>query len=201
MAGGETIGFNNSIFLAEREHADRNFALAYQLKEYGCFPEGTNIKDCLDLWYQCCSMEVILRTMINITSSSVLRSPVRQCQWLVQLWPMEEQLQSPETVFSNRKLCGTSCLCFILAASMNHPDILLSNSGSQARLVSLAPWWWFFLMCWVFVSGLLLLIDMETHARDNTSWRQWKRLSHFMIMKVTNHYDNYLHQWPIRRQY
>ena len=23
MAGGETIGFNNSVFLAEREHADR----------------------------------------------------------------------------------------------------------------------------------------------------------------------------------
>ena len=80
MAGGETIGFNNSIFLAEREHADRNFALAYQLKEYGCFPEGTNIKDCLDLWYQCCSMEVILRTRMNIMSSSKLRSPVRQSQ-------------------------------------------------------------------------------------------------------------------------
>ena len=32
MAGGGTIGFNNSVFLAEREHADRNFALSYQLK-------------------------------------------------------------------------------------------------------------------------------------------------------------------------
>ena len=73
MAGGGSIGFNNSVFLAEREQADRNFALSYQLKaiftystllmqfsqmqEHGCFPEGTNIKDCLDLWYQCCSME------------------------------------------------------------------------------------------------------------------------------------------------
>ena len=26
------MGFNNSVFLAEREHADRNFALAYYLK-------------------------------------------------------------------------------------------------------------------------------------------------------------------------
>jgi len=58
MAGGETIRFNNSVFLAMREQSDRNFALAYQLKEHHCFPEGTNIKDCLDLWYQCCSMEV-----------------------------------------------------------------------------------------------------------------------------------------------
>ena len=39
MSGGEPIFFNNSVFLAEREHADRNFAIAYQLKENGCFPE------------------------------------------------------------------------------------------------------------------------------------------------------------------
>ena len=32
MAGRETIRFNNSVFLAMREHSDRNFALAYQLK-------------------------------------------------------------------------------------------------------------------------------------------------------------------------
>ena len=66
MSGGEPIGFNNSVFLAEREHADRNFALSYQLKEHGCFPEGTNIKDCLDLWYQCCSMEVSCETVAVI---------------------------------------------------------------------------------------------------------------------------------------
>ena len=69
MAGGESIGFNNSVFLAEREHADRNFALSYQLKEFGCFPEGTNIKDCLDLWYQCCSMEVTCETVSVIAST------------------------------------------------------------------------------------------------------------------------------------
>ena len=58
MAGGETVGFNNSVFLAEREVADRNYALAYYMKENKCFPKGSNIKDCLDFWYQCCSMEV-----------------------------------------------------------------------------------------------------------------------------------------------
>ena len=58
LAGGETVGFNNSVFLAEREVADRNYALAYYMKENKCFPKGSNIKDCLDFWYQCCSMEV-----------------------------------------------------------------------------------------------------------------------------------------------
>ena len=69
MAGGQQIGFNNSVFLAEREHADRNYALSYQLKEYSCFPGGTNIKDCLDLWYQCCSMEVTAETVAVIAST------------------------------------------------------------------------------------------------------------------------------------
>ena len=52
MAGGEKVGFNNSVFLAEREVADRNYALAYYMKENKCFPKGINIKDCMDFWYQ-----------------------------------------------------------------------------------------------------------------------------------------------------
>jgi len=69
MAGGGNIGFNNSVFLAEREQADRNFAISYQLKEHGCFPENTNIHDCLDLWYQCCSMEVTCETVAVIAGT------------------------------------------------------------------------------------------------------------------------------------
>ncbi len=49
---GEFVGFNNSLFLAEREVADRNYALAYYMKKNKCFPKGANIKDCLDIWYQ-----------------------------------------------------------------------------------------------------------------------------------------------------
>ena len=39
MAGGLNVGFQNSVFLSERETADRNYALAYFLREQGCFPE------------------------------------------------------------------------------------------------------------------------------------------------------------------
>ena len=52
LSGGEFVGFNNSVFLAEKEVADRNYALAYYMKENKCFPKGTNIKQCLDFWYQ-----------------------------------------------------------------------------------------------------------------------------------------------------
>merc|ERR1719336_3416276 len=38
MAGYETVGFQNSTFLSERNTADRNQALAYFMREYNCFP-------------------------------------------------------------------------------------------------------------------------------------------------------------------
>ncbi|CAB4064050.1 glsA [Lepeophtheirus salmonis] len=66
MGGGEYIGFNNSVFLAEREISDRNYALAYYMKEHKCFPKGFNLKDCLDFWFQCCSMEANCETMAVI---------------------------------------------------------------------------------------------------------------------------------------
>ena len=55
MAGGEYLGFNNSIFLSERDTADRNFALAYFLRENNCFPPPSpdiNIPDILDFYFQ-----------------------------------------------------------------------------------------------------------------------------------------------------
>ena len=55
MAGGEYLGFNNSIFLSERDTADRNFALAYFLRENDCFPPPSpdiNIPDILDFYFQ-----------------------------------------------------------------------------------------------------------------------------------------------------
>jgi glutaminase len=52
MSGNEYLSFNNSVFLAEREVSDRNYAMSYYMKENKCFPKGSNIKDVLDFWYQ-----------------------------------------------------------------------------------------------------------------------------------------------------
>lgn len=57
LAGGEDIGFNNAIFLSEREAADRNYALGFFMKEHKCYPDRSNFKDCMDFYFQCCSME------------------------------------------------------------------------------------------------------------------------------------------------
>ena len=57
------IGFNNSVYLSEKNTADRNFALAYFMKETNSkkkkgFPEGIDINETLELYFQCCSIEV-----------------------------------------------------------------------------------------------------------------------------------------------
>ncbi|VDP12474.1 unnamed protein product [Soboliphyme baturini] len=57
IAGQEYISFSNATFLSERESADRNFALAYYMREHKCFPEKVNIHEVLDLYFQLCSIE------------------------------------------------------------------------------------------------------------------------------------------------
>ena len=69
MAGGEYVSFNNSVFLAEREVSDRNYALSYYMKENKCFPKGSRIKECIDFWYQCCAMEVNCESMAVICAT------------------------------------------------------------------------------------------------------------------------------------
>lgn len=53
----KNVGFNNSVYLSEKESADRNFALAYFMRENGAFPEGTDINKTLEFYFQCCSIE------------------------------------------------------------------------------------------------------------------------------------------------
>ncbi|CAJ0587130.1 unnamed protein product, partial [Mesorhabditis spiculigera] len=64
IAGGEYVGFNNATFLSERATADRNYAIAYFLKENKCFPEGMpSLVETLDFYFQLCSLEVTCETM------------------------------------------------------------------------------------------------------------------------------------------
>lgn len=38
--------------MSEKETADRNYALAYYMREHNCFPERLNFQETLDLYFQ-----------------------------------------------------------------------------------------------------------------------------------------------------
>ncbi|MGF1426452.1 glutaminase A [Kitasatospora sp. LaBMicrA B282] len=58
LSGGRRVGFNNAVYLSERQTADRNFALGYSMRERRAFPAGTDLVQTLEFYFQCCSIEV-----------------------------------------------------------------------------------------------------------------------------------------------
>ena len=70
MAGEhQTVGFDNSIYLSEKETGDRNFALGYFMKEQGAFPENTDLVKTLEFYFQCCSIETTVRGFSGIAAT------------------------------------------------------------------------------------------------------------------------------------
>ncbi|VVE32773.1 glutaminase A [Pandoraea anhela] len=63
LSAGGSVSFNNTVFLSERDTADRNFALAYFLRENGALPKDTDIQATLDFYFQCCSVEMTCDSM------------------------------------------------------------------------------------------------------------------------------------------
>lgn len=58
LAGGREPNFNNSVYQSEKRTADRNFALSYFMRENKAFPEDTNLRETLEFYFQCCSIDV-----------------------------------------------------------------------------------------------------------------------------------------------
>jgi glutaminase len=69
LAGGMRPGFDNSTYLSERRTADRNFALGYFMREKGGFPEGTDLVETLEFYFQCCSLEVTAELMSVVAAT------------------------------------------------------------------------------------------------------------------------------------
>lgn len=69
LAGGAKPGFSNATYLSERQTADRNFALGYFMREQGAFPEGTDLEETLDFYFQCCSLESTAEAMAEVAAT------------------------------------------------------------------------------------------------------------------------------------
>ncbi len=69
LAGNMKVGFDNAVYLSERQTGDRNFALAYFMREKNAFPENTELLDILDFYFQCCSIELTSKSMAVIAAT------------------------------------------------------------------------------------------------------------------------------------
>jgi len=127
MAGGEMVQFNNSFFLSEKTSMDRDFSLAYFMRENKCFPPGADIKKILEFYFQLNSLEmtcesnaVMAGTLANggtcpITGERVFRS------------------EAVGNVCSLMSSCGMSIYSGQFAFNMGIPAI--SNVGGGMMLV------------------------------------------------------------------
>lgn len=89
LAGNEDLGFNNAVFLSERDCADRNYALGFYMREHKCFPENCNLKECMDFYFQCCSLETTC-DQLAVTGSTLANGGI--CPLT------EEKVLKPESV-------------------------------------------------------------------------------------------------------
>jgi glutaminase len=63
------VGFNQAVFLSEKDTANRNYALAYYMKSMGGFPSDLAIDETLDFYFQCCSIDVDCEKLATVAST------------------------------------------------------------------------------------------------------------------------------------
>lgn len=75
LTGNLKPGFNNAIYLSERNHSDRNFAIAHFMQEKKVFPPNTDLTRLLEFYFQCCSIEVNSR-QLSIVAATLANSGI-----------------------------------------------------------------------------------------------------------------------------
>ena len=89
LCGGDRPGFSSPVYLSERQTADRNFALAYFMRENGAFPDGIDLDDVLDFFFQSCSIELNAE-MMSVAAATLANGGINPITG--------ERVFSPETV-------------------------------------------------------------------------------------------------------
>ncbi|KAK3090817.1 hypothetical protein FSP39_014919, partial [Pinctada imbricata] len=69
LTGGEFVAFNNSVYLSEKDTADRNFALGYYMRENDCFPSDIKFQEVMEFYFQICSIEVTCESAAVIAAT------------------------------------------------------------------------------------------------------------------------------------
>jgi glutaminase len=129
LAGGARPGFNNAVYLSERQTADRNFALGYSMQERGAFRPGTDLLQTLEFFFQGCSIEVDAQ-MLAIAAASLANAGV--CPLT------EDPVFTPGTVQSCLSLMS-SCGMYDFSGEFAFTIGLPAKSGVSGALMLVIP--------------------------------------------------------------
>jgi glutaminase len=129
LAGGRRPGFNNAIYLSERQTADRNFALGYSMRESGAFRPGTDLVQTLEFYFQICSIEVDAQ-MLAIAAASLANAGV--CPLT------EDPVFAPGTVQNCLSLMS-SCGMYDFSGEFAFTIGLPAKSGVSGALMLVVP--------------------------------------------------------------
>ena len=129
LGGGRRPGFNNAVYLSERQTADRSFALGYSMRENGAFRAGTDLLQTLEFYFQSCSIEVDAQ-MLAIVAASLANAGV--CPLT------EDPVFTPGTVQSCLSLMS-SCGMYDFSGEFAFTIGLPAKSGVSGVLMLVVP--------------------------------------------------------------
>jgi len=69
LCGGHKAHFNNAVYQSERNTADRNYALGYYMREHNAFPDGADMLETLEFYFQACSIELNVEMMAMLAAT------------------------------------------------------------------------------------------------------------------------------------
>ena len=129
LTGGGRVGFNNAVYLSERQTADRNFALGYSMRESGAFRPGTDLTQTLEFYFQSCSIEVDAQ-MLAVVAASLANAGV--CPLT------EDPVFTPGTVRSCLSLMS-SCGMYDFSGEFAFTIGLPAKSGVSGAVMLVVP--------------------------------------------------------------
>ena len=141
LAGNTKINFSTSIYLSEKDTADRNNCLAYMMQESKAFQEGIcsdkykrnwtnkNLEETLDFYFQCCSIE------INCTQASIIASTLANGG----ICPVTNQRIFSNTIVKNALSLMSSCGMYDYSGQWAYTIGIPAKSGVSGIIMGIIP--------------------------------------------------------------
>ena len=141
LAGNTKINFSTSVYLSEKNTADRNNCLAYMMQESKAFECGINpnkykrdwsnknLEETLDFYFQCCSIE------INCTQASIIASTLANGG----ICPLTNERIFSNTIVKNALSLMSSCGMYDYSGEWAYTIGIPAKSGVSGIIMGIIP--------------------------------------------------------------